>query len=113
MAEHPCTERHRPGGRRGRRTRIRVLITAVVAGTLAAGGLIALSSTSSAATIRQAEALDRGVVSVHTDAGNLVSWRWLGTDDDDVAPPQPFAGPGPELARTVNSGTSSATSSSP
>ncbi|MEU6762198.1 rhamnogalacturonan lyase [Streptomyces sp. NPDC046853] len=52
---------------------------------LAAGGLIALSSTSSAATTRQAEALDRGVVSVHTDAGNLVSWRWLGTDDDDVA----------------------------
>ncbi|MER5252867.1 rhamnogalacturonan lyase [Streptomyces sp. NPDC002855] len=86
MPEHPYTESHRRRSRRGRRARGRVLITAVVAGALAAGGLVALSSTSSAAAAtRQAEALDRGVVSVHTAAGNLVSWRWLGTDDDDVA----------------------------
>ncbi|MFI5880105.1 rhamnogalacturonan lyase [Streptomyces sp. NPDC051554] len=41
--------------------------------------------TAQAATARQVEALDRGVVSVHTDSGNLVSWRWLGTDPDDVS----------------------------
>ncbi|WTX67628.1 rhamnogalacturonan lyase [Streptomyces halstedii] len=52
---------------------------------LAATGLVALGPTSQAATARQAEKLDRGVVSVHTDSGNLVSWRWLGTDPDTVA----------------------------
>ncbi|MCQ4201038.1 rhamnogalacturonan lyase [Streptomyces coelicoflavus] len=41
--------------------------------------------TAEAATARQVEALDRGVVSVHTGDGNLVSWRWLGTDPDNVA----------------------------
>ncbi|WUV71037.1 rhamnogalacturonan lyase [Streptomyces sp. NBC_01478] len=41
--------------------------------------------TAQAATARQVEALDRGVVSVHTDSGNLVGWRWLGTDPDDVS----------------------------
>ncbi|MFC9701310.1 rhamnogalacturonan lyase [Streptomyces sp. NPDC056943] len=45
----------------------------------------ASAATASAATARQAERLDRGVVSVHTDTGNLVSWRWLGTDPDSVA----------------------------
>ena len=34
---------------------------------------------------RQAEYLDRAPVAVGTDAGNLVSWRMLGTDPDDVA----------------------------
>ncbi|MEU7517462.1 rhamnogalacturonan lyase [Streptomyces sp. NPDC042898] len=47
--------------------------------------LTATTGTASAATARQAERLDRGVVSVHTDAGNLVSWRWLGMDPDSVA----------------------------
>ncbi|MFI9741483.1 rhamnogalacturonan lyase [Streptomyces sp. NPDC052494] len=47
--------------------------------------LTATTGTASAATARQAERLDRGVVSVHTDAGNLISWRWLGTDPDSVA----------------------------
>ncbi|WTE48790.1 rhamnogalacturonan lyase [Streptomyces sp. NBC_01622] len=42
-------------------------------------------TTAQAATARQVEALDRGVVSVHTDSGNLVSWRWLGTDPDTVS----------------------------
>ncbi|WSF21806.1 rhamnogalacturonan lyase [Streptomyces sp. NBC_01353] len=43
------------------------------------------TGTASGATARQAERLDRGVVSVHTGSGNLVSWRWLGTDPDSVA----------------------------
>ncbi|MFG2427528.1 rhamnogalacturonan lyase [Streptomyces sp. NPDC048590] len=71
--------------RRRRVTRTRALIGALAAGLLAAGGLVALGPASQAATARQAEALDRGVVSVHTDSGNLVSWRWLGTDPDNVS----------------------------
>ncbi|NGN69024.1 rhamnogalacturonan lyase [Streptomyces sp. A7024] len=42
-------------------------------------------SPSSAAAAPQLETLDRGVVSVHTGAGNLVSWRLLGTDPGEVA----------------------------
>jgi rhamnogalacturonan endolyase len=34
---------------------------------------------------RQVERLDRGVVSVRSGSGNLVSWRWLATDPDGVA----------------------------
>ncbi|WUH89137.1 cellulose binding domain-containing protein [Streptomyces sp. NBC_00433] len=34
---------------------------------------------------RQVEKLDRGVISVRSGSGNLVSWRWLGTDPDNVA----------------------------
>ncbi|WP_432102615.1 rhamnogalacturonan lyase [Streptomyces sp. bgisy091] len=71
--------------RRRRVTRTRALTGALAAGLLAAGGLVALGPASQAATARQAEALDRGVVSVHTDSGNLVSWRWLGTDPDNVS----------------------------
>ncbi|WP_406151269.1 rhamnogalacturonan lyase [Streptomyces sp. NBC_01012] len=71
--------------RRRRITRTRALTGALLAGLLAAGGLVALGPSSQAATARQAEALDRGVVSVHTDGGNFVSWRWLGTDPDDVS----------------------------
>ncbi|MFC8879973.1 rhamnogalacturonan lyase family protein, partial [Streptomyces ardesiacus] len=55
------------------------------AGLLGAGLTTLAPDTAEAATARQVEALDRGVVSVHTDAGNLVSWRWLGTDPDNVA----------------------------
>ncbi|MEU8679232.1 rhamnogalacturonan lyase [Streptomyces sp. NPDC048560] len=75
---------HRPLHRR-RVTRTRALLGALTAGLLAATGLVAAGQTSHAATARQAEALDRGVVSVHTDSGNLVSWRWLGTDPDNVS----------------------------
>ncbi|MEU0298213.1 rhamnogalacturonan lyase [Streptomyces sp. NPDC006175] len=75
---------HRPRRRR-RIPRARALAGALAAGLLAAGGLVALGPVSQAATARQAEALDRGVVSVHTDSGNLVSWRWLGTDPDNVS----------------------------
>jgi hypothetical protein len=63
----------------------RSLLRALFAGLLAAGGLVALAPAAPAATARQMEALDRGVVSVHTDSGNLVSWRWLATDPDDVS----------------------------
>jgi rhamnogalacturonan endolyase len=34
---------------------------------------------------RQVEKLDRGVIAVRSGSGNLVSWRWLATDPDDVA----------------------------
>ncbi|GAA2097352.1 rhamnogalacturonan lyase [Kitasatospora saccharophila] len=34
---------------------------------------------------RQVEKLDRGLVSVRSGTGNLVSWRWLATDPDGVA----------------------------
>ncbi|MEW1688759.1 rhamnogalacturonan lyase [Streptomyces sp. NPDC091265] len=75
-----------PRSPRGRRTtRTRTLLGAVTAGLLAVAGLAVSGQTSHAATVRQAEALDRGVVSVHTDAGNLISWRWLATDADDVS----------------------------
>lgn len=69
-----------------RRRRSAVLAALTTAAALVGAGLTALSaSPAQAASARQVEALDRGVVSVHTDAGNLVSWRWLGTDPDDVS----------------------------
>ncbi|MFE0523467.1 rhamnogalacturonan lyase [Streptomyces sp. NPDC058954] len=76
--QHPHPHRHR---------RRRVLLSAVTAtAALVAAGLTALSPTpAQAATARQVEKLDRGLVSVHTDSGNLVSWRWLGTDPNDVS----------------------------
>ncbi|MGW2474258.1 rhamnogalacturonan lyase [Streptomyces sp. NPDC001665] len=76
---------HTRTSRRRRTTRTRTLLGAVTAGILAAAGLAVTGHTSHAATARQVEALDRGVVSVHTDSGNLVSWRWLATDPDSVA----------------------------
>ncbi|TPQ16280.1 rhamnogalacturonan lyase [Streptomyces sporangiiformans] len=69
-----------------RRKRTRLLLTTVLTGALAAAGLTALTGgPAQAATARQVEKLDRGVVSVHTDSGNLVSWRWLGTDPNNVS----------------------------
>ncbi|MFI8089572.1 rhamnogalacturonan lyase [Streptomyces sp. NPDC086080] len=70
-----------------RHRRRRVLLPAALAAAVLAGAApTALSpSPAEAATARQVEALDRGVVSVHTGSGNLVSWRWLGTDPDTVA----------------------------
>nr|WP_229840703.1 rhamnogalacturonan lyase [Streptomyces roseolilacinus] len=63
-----------------------MLAGAAVAGA-AALTLTALpaDAADTAAAARQVERLDRGVVSVHTGTGNLVSWRWLGTDADNVA----------------------------
>ncbi|MDG4858002.1 rhamnogalacturonan lyase [Streptomyces sp. T-3] len=52
---------------------------------LAASALTMLPQTAQAATARQVERLDRGLSSVHTSSGNLVSWRWLATDPNDVA----------------------------
>ncbi|MGQ4382350.1 rhamnogalacturonan lyase [Streptomyces sp. SAS_270] len=52
---------------------------------LALSVLTGLPQTAHAATARQVERLDRGLTSVHTGGGNLVSWRWLATDPDDVA----------------------------
>ncbi|WP_420036632.1 rhamnogalacturonan lyase [Streptomyces sp. cg28] len=71
---------------RPHRRRPRPLIATAAAAALAAAGITFLpGDDASAATARQAEKLDRGLVSVHTDAGNLVSWRWLGTDPDTVS----------------------------
>ncbi|EPJ35317.1 putative Rhamnogalacturonan endolyase YesW [Streptomyces afghaniensis 772] len=52
---------------------------------LAASALTVLPQTAEAATARQVERLDRGLTSVHTSSGNLVSWRWLATDPNDVS----------------------------
>ncbi|MGQ4476875.1 rhamnogalacturonan lyase [Streptomyces sp. SAS_276] len=77
---HPHPRRHV----RGRRAVLSALTT--VAALIAAGLTTLTTGTpAEAATARQVEALDRGVVSVHTDSGNLVSWRWLGTDPDTVS----------------------------
>nr|WP_280874700.1 rhamnogalacturonan lyase [Streptomyces pseudovenezuelae] len=68
------------------RRRRAYLSATVAAVALIAAGLTGLTTgTAQAATARQVEKLDRGVVSVHTDSGNLVSWRWLGTDPNDVS----------------------------
>lgn len=85
---HPHPEPHPhadPPSRRHRRRRV-VLSALTATAALVGAGLTTLGAgTAEAATARQVEALDRGVVSVHTDSGNLVSWRWLGTDPDSVS----------------------------
>jgi hypothetical protein len=63
--------------------RVAGVLAAAVA--LAASALTVLPQTAEAATARQVERLDRGLTSVHTSSGNLVSWRWLATDPNDVA----------------------------
>ncbi|WP_328767551.1 rhamnogalacturonan lyase [Streptomyces sp. NBC_00286] len=69
-----------------RRKKLRLLLATLVTGTLAATGITAFNVTSAeAAVARQVEGLDRGVVSVHTGSGNLVSWRWLATDPGNVS----------------------------
>ncbi len=67
----------RPGGRAAG------ALAAAVA--LAFSVLGALPQPAYAATARQVERLDRGLISVHTSSGNLVSWRWLAGDPNDVA----------------------------
>lgn len=81
---HPHVHADPPQHPRRRRAVLSALFTAAA---LVAAGLTTLTTggVAEAATARQVEALDRGVVSVHTDSGNLVSWRWLGTDPDDVS----------------------------
>ncbi|WP_019071365.1 rhamnogalacturonan lyase [Streptomyces hokutonensis] len=72
----------RPPHQHPRRRAVLSALTAAAALVLAG---LTTGGTAQAATARQVEALDRGVVSVHTDSGNLVSWRWLGTDPDTVS----------------------------
>lgn len=73
-----------PTPRRSRSTRHRLTV-GLFAAALAATALAGLPRTAHAATARQVERLDRGLTSVHTSGGNLVSWRWLATDPGDVA----------------------------
>ncbi|MFF9623339.1 rhamnogalacturonan lyase [Streptomyces griseosporeus] len=68
-----------------RRTRRRLIGGVSVAAALAVSALAGLPQSAQAATARQVERLDRGLTSVHTSSGNLVSWRWLATDPDNVA----------------------------
>lgn len=68
-----------------RRTRRRLIGGVTVAAALAVSALAGLPQSAQAATARQVERLDRGLTSVHTSSGNLVSWRWLATDPDNVA----------------------------
>ncbi|MDW8805721.1 rhamnogalacturonan lyase [Streptomyces scabiei] len=71
--QHP----HRHHRRRAPRSLVTVALVA---------GLTTLTGPpAEAATARQVENLDRGLVSVHVDSGNLVGWRWLGTDPDSVS----------------------------
>ncbi|MER6145239.1 rhamnogalacturonan lyase [Streptomyces sparsogenes] len=79
-----------------RRRAGRAALAAAAAGALLATGPAALSHAAPADGTRtaspkaaavqaaQLERLDRGLVSVHTGNDNLVSWRWLATDPDDV-----------------------------
>ncbi|WP_445035006.1 rhamnogalacturonan lyase [Streptomyces hayashii] len=68
--------------RQSGKRRFRGLTAATALALSALGGL---PQTAHAATARQVERLDRGLTSVHTGSGNLVSWRWLATDPDGVA----------------------------
>ncbi|WP_373921812.1 rhamnogalacturonan lyase [Streptomyces sp. T12] len=68
-----------------RRSSNRLFAGLTAATALALSALTGLPQTAHAATARQVERLDRGLTSVHTGSGNLVSWRWLATDPNDVA----------------------------
>ncbi|MDQ0963798.1 rhamnogalacturonan endolyase [Streptomyces sp. B4I13] len=80
---HPRTA-SRPS-RFQRRSNNRLFGGLTAATALALSALTGLPQTAHAATARQVERLDRGLTSVHTGSGNLVSWRWLATDPNDVA----------------------------
>ncbi|MGI5230117.1 rhamnogalacturonan lyase [Actinoallomurus sp. CA-142502] len=81
--EHP----RGTGGLRGvgKRGRNAALAIAVAAGTVLAGAAQLPRHDAAAATARQVEKLDRGLVSVRSGSGNFVSWRLLGTDSSSVA----------------------------
>ncbi|MDX3231117.1 rhamnogalacturonan lyase [Streptomyces sp. ME19-01-6] len=85
-----------PAPSTGRRAR-RVALALAAVGALLTTGPAALShaapadgsgthadAAEAAIQAAQLEKLDRGLVSVHTGNDNLVSWRWLATDPDDV-----------------------------
>jgi rhamnogalacturonan endolyase len=68
--------------------RLRALLTTgTVLATLGASGVVAIvfSQPASAATSRQVEKLNRGIISVRSGSDNLVSWRLLGTDPSGVS----------------------------
>ena len=48
-------------------------------------GLLACACCAGAAPLKQLEKLDRGVVAIHTDAGNFISWRALGQESAATA----------------------------
>ncbi|AIR96728.1 rhamnogalacturonan lyase [Streptomyces glaucescens] len=79
------TDAHPRTTPRGRTARGRLIGGVTAAAALAVSTLVGLPPTADAATARQVERLDRGLTSVHTGSGNLVSWRWLATDPNDVA----------------------------
>ncbi|MFF3846297.1 rhamnogalacturonan lyase [Streptomyces sp. NPDC002328] len=84
--EQPLTHPPKTPPAHRRRRRFAALAGASAVTVLVGAGISALSTdTAEAATARQVEKLDRGVVSVYTGSGNLVSWRWLGTDPGDVS----------------------------
>lgn len=64
-----------------------LLLPAVLAGAVAAAvpGAVATAPASLAAAARQAENLDRGLISVRSGDGNYVGWRLLGTDPSGTA----------------------------
>jgi rhamnogalacturonan endolyase len=47
---------------------------------IAVCGLLAFASTAFAAPVKQLDTLDRGLVAIHMDNGNFLSWRALGQD---------------------------------
>jgi hypothetical protein len=69
-----------PGKRRIRA----VFIAGVAVATVAATGAV-VTAYAAAGTARQMEDLDRGLISVRSGNANLVSWRWLGNDPNNVA----------------------------
>jgi Rhamnogalacturonan I lyases beta-sheet domain len=77
---------------------VRLRRISIVLGVLAAATAVAIQPhgqpSALAATARPAERLDRGLISVRSGSGNLVSWRLLGTEAADTgfnvgAPPRP------------------------
>ncbi|MDT0323333.1 rhamnogalacturonan lyase [Streptomyces millisiae] len=73
------------------RRRLRRWIGAVAVAAVVATGLGGGAATAAPAAeddvrpLAQLENLDRGLVSVYTGSGNLVSWRFLASDPDNVA----------------------------
>ena len=62
------------------------ITVAVSAGAMVIGTAAAAPVSSPALLAgQQLETLDRGLISVRSGTGNLVSWRWLATDPNDVA----------------------------
>ena len=56
-----------------------MIVNKNIAAVMVAGSLACCGS-ALAATGKQVEKLDRGVVAIHTSAGNFIGWRALGTD---------------------------------